>query len=242
LGPCATQTICWECSAGISTNMHRSYPNLTPGSRDIPEYSRTRVSRSLEGVPSDEIVPLGFVPYQEAHMAGVGKRNFDSPDESRTPDKTRSDVVHLGGTTAARLTLEPGWTWAECVKPVAGTERCQHRHVGVVQSGRMRVTHEDGTVLDLGPGEAYVTSAPTTRGLALAILLGCTRDVPAGLASVPPRKKNPGNSGVLIGAPRFELGTSSPPDWRANQAAPRPATPSTVSSGFAPRWAPPSPP
>ena len=26
-----------------------------------------------------------------------------------------------------------------------------------------------------------------------------------------------------IGAPRFELGTSSPPDWRANQAAPRPA-------------------
>jgi hypothetical protein len=26
----------------------------------------------------------------------------------------------------------------------------------------------------------------------------------------------------LVGAPRFELGTSSPPDWRANQAAPRP--------------------
>jgi hypothetical protein len=28
----------------------------------------------------------------------------------------------------------------------------------------------------------------------------------------------------LVGAPRFELGTSSPPDWRANQAAPRPVT------------------
>src|SRR4029450_11563320 len=27
----------------------------------------------------------------------------------------------------------------------------------------------------------------------------------------------------MVGAPRFELGTSSPPDWRANQAAPRPA-------------------
>ena len=27
---------------------------------------------------------------------------------------------------------------------------------------------------------------------------------------------------LLVGAPRFELGTSSPPDWRANQAAPRP--------------------
>jgi hypothetical protein len=89
-------------------------------------------------------------------MAGVEKRSFDSPDESRTPSKTRSDIVHLGGTSAARLTLEPGWTWAECVKPVAGTETCQHRHVGVVHAGVLRITHEDGTVLDLHPGEAYV--------------------------------------------------------------------------------------
>ena len=28
----------------------------------------------------------------------------------------------------------------------------------------------------------------------------------------------------LVGAPRFELGTSCPPDMRANQAAPRPVT------------------
>jgi hypothetical protein len=28
----------------------------------------------------------------------------------------------------------------------------------------------------------------------------------------------------LIGAPGFEPGTSSPPDWHANQAAPRPVT------------------
>ena len=46
-------------------------------------------------------------------MAGVEKRDFDSPDESRTPAKTRSDIVHLGGTTAARLTLEPGWRWSD---------------------------------------------------------------------------------------------------------------------------------
>lgn len=89
-------------------------------------------------------------------MAGVEKRDFDSPDESRTPSKTRSDIVHLGGTTAARLTLEPGWSWAECIKPVAGTESCQLRHIGVGQSGRMRVTHEDGTVVEIGPGDAYV--------------------------------------------------------------------------------------
>jgi uncharacterized cupin superfamily protein len=89
-------------------------------------------------------------------MAGVEKRDFESPDESRNPDKTRVDVVRMGGTTAARFTMEPGWRWSECVKPVAGTDSCQHRHLGVVQSGRMRVTHDDGTVLELAPGDAYV--------------------------------------------------------------------------------------
>jgi hypothetical protein len=89
-------------------------------------------------------------------MAGVEKLNFDAPDESRTPDKTRSDIVHLGATTAARLTLEPGWRWSDCIKPIAGTESCQHRHVGVAQSGRLRVMHDDGTELELNPGDAYV--------------------------------------------------------------------------------------
>jgi hypothetical protein len=89
-------------------------------------------------------------------MAGVEKGSFDSPDELRTPDKTHVAVVHLGGTAAARLTMEPGWSWADCVKPVAGTESCQHRHVGVVQAGRMRVTHDDGTVLELAAGDPYV--------------------------------------------------------------------------------------
>jgi hypothetical protein len=89
-------------------------------------------------------------------MAGVEKIDFDAPDEVRTPEKTRVDVVRKGGTTAGRLTMEPGWTWSECVKPVAGTDSCQHRHIGVVQSGAMRVTHDDGTVLDLRAGDAYV--------------------------------------------------------------------------------------
>jgi hypothetical protein len=68
---------------------------------------------------------------EETAVPGVESRNFDSPDERRTPDKTQVDVVRMGVTTAARMTFEPGWRWSECVKPVAGTERCQARHVGV---------------------------------------------------------------------------------------------------------------
>ena len=89
-------------------------------------------------------------------MAGVEARDFDSPDETRTPNKTQVDVVHLGGTTAARFAFEPGWRWSECIKPVAGTESCQARHVGVVHSGRLAVKHDDGTEAEFGAGAAYV--------------------------------------------------------------------------------------
>src|SRR5436305_2604706 len=89
-------------------------------------------------------------------MAGVEKSDFESPDERRTPDKTQVDVVHLGGTTAARLTLEPGWRWSECVKPVAGTDSCQTPHVGFVASGTIHVVMDDGTERDIQTGEAYV--------------------------------------------------------------------------------------
>jgi hypothetical protein len=89
-------------------------------------------------------------------VPGVETRSFDSPDETRTPDKTKVDVVQLGDTSAARLTLEPGWTWADCIKPVAGTESCQHRHVGVAMSGSMHIAHDDGTETEIGAGQAYL--------------------------------------------------------------------------------------
>lgn len=89
-------------------------------------------------------------------MPGVQSRDFDSPDETRTPEKTKVDIVRMNGTTVGRFAFEPGWRWSDCVKPVAGTESCQARHVGVVQSGRIVVQHEDGTELELGPGDAYI--------------------------------------------------------------------------------------
>jgi hypothetical protein len=88
-------------------------------------------------------------------MASVSARSFDSPDETRTPDKTKVEVVDLGGPKAARLTAQPGWKWSECIKPVVGGDSCQTRHLGVVLSGQMHIVHTDGTEGDIGPGEAY---------------------------------------------------------------------------------------
>jgi hypothetical protein len=89
-------------------------------------------------------------------MAGVQSRDFGSPDETRTPEKTQVDVVRMGATTVGRFAFEPGWRWSDCIKPVAGTESCQARHVGVVHSGRLAVKHEDGTEVEIGAGEAYI--------------------------------------------------------------------------------------
>jgi hypothetical protein len=89
-------------------------------------------------------------------MAGLHVRGFDAPDETRAPDKTKIDVVRMGDTSAGRFTFQPGWKWSECVKPVVGTDSCQVRHIGVAQSGRLHVAHEDGTEGEIAPGDAYV--------------------------------------------------------------------------------------
>jgi hypothetical protein len=89
-------------------------------------------------------------------MAGVVKKGFGAADEVRTPDKTRVEVVDLGGVKAARLELQPGWRWSEVIKPVAGTESCQAHHVGTVLAGTMHVKHDDGTEHDIAAGDAYV--------------------------------------------------------------------------------------
>jgi hypothetical protein len=89
-------------------------------------------------------------------MAGVESRDFDSPDETRTPEKTQVDVVRMGSATVGRFAFEPGWRWSECIKPVVGTDSCEARHVGVVHAGRMAVRHNDGTELEIKAGDAYV--------------------------------------------------------------------------------------
>ena len=88
-------------------------------------------------------------------MTSLSSKSFDEPDEQRTPDKTTVDVVRLGGATVARATFQPGWKWSECIKPVAGTDSCQARHLGTIVSGEMEVRHDDGSTARVGPGDAY---------------------------------------------------------------------------------------
>ena len=82
-------------------------------------------------------------------------KSHDAPDETRTPPKTRVEIVRLEGYTIGRFTFEPGWRWSECVKPVVGTASCQAAHVGYAVSGRIGVRLDDGTELGIGAGQSY---------------------------------------------------------------------------------------
>jgi quercetin dioxygenase-like cupin family protein len=85
-------------------------------------------------------------------MMDVDLRRFDTPDETRTFEKGRFEVVRLGGIEIGRATYEPGWRWSTHVGPGVGVERCTVEHVGLVLSGTATAAFADGRVIELRPG------------------------------------------------------------------------------------------
>ncbi len=84
-------------------------------------------------------------------------KNFDSPDEVRPFEGNgQAKAVELSGHTVLEGTFEPGWKWSQNVKPIAGTDSCQVAHFGYVKSGAMRIHMDDGSDLDVGPGDVFV--------------------------------------------------------------------------------------
>jgi class 3 adenylate cyclase len=83
----------------------------------------------------------------------VHTRNFDEPDEVVELEKVRSEMVSLAGMSFSHDIHEPGWRWAEHVRPHVGTEWCETRHVGYVLGGRLRIRLRDGTEFDCRKGD-----------------------------------------------------------------------------------------
>jgi class 3 adenylate cyclase len=83
------------------------------------------------------------------------RKSFSAPDQVRTFLNGRMDVVTLDEMAIGRFVLRPGWRWSKDVAPITGTRSCQHRHVGYTISGSLEVRMDDGTVLVIGPGDAY---------------------------------------------------------------------------------------
>lgn len=82
-------------------------------------------------------------------------KRFDYPDETRTFEKGRFDVVRLGGMTIGRATYEPGWKWSEHVGRATGESLCMVEHVGMVVSGVAAVHMTDGRHYELAAGDLF---------------------------------------------------------------------------------------
>lgn len=88
-------------------------------------------------------------------MTTLEKKSFDSPDDTKAPDKTLAQTVNFGTVAASRITVQPGWSWSSCIKPMVGGDSCQAGHVGMVLKGSLRVRHDDGTEIVVNAGDAY---------------------------------------------------------------------------------------
>jgi len=86
-------------------------------------------------------------------------KNLNSPEEARTFDKGRLDLVKIGGRVIGRATLQPGWKWSTSVKPLVNTKSCEAPHFQYHVSGTLRVRMDDGTERDLKAGDVSLLSA-----------------------------------------------------------------------------------
>lgn len=92
---------------------------------------------------------------KEAAILPAQKSNVNDPDETKVTPKAKLQLVTVGGFTLGLRTLNPGWRWSTDMQPVAKTASCQIRHIGYILSGRMGFLMDDGTKLEVGPGDAF---------------------------------------------------------------------------------------
>ncbi|MDA4124987.1 MAG: cupin domain-containing protein [Thaumarchaeota archaeon] len=85
----------------------------------------------------------------------AAKKSIRDPDEVKETPKGKLQLVSIGGFTLGLRTLQPGWRWSTSMKPIAKTQSCKIRHVGYVISGRMAFSMDDGTKLEVEPGDVF---------------------------------------------------------------------------------------
>jgi hypothetical protein len=88
-------------------------------------------------------------------MDEVILKTFENPDEVRTFENGKFEIVNIGGLTIGRATYQPNWKWSEHVSPAAGTALCEVEHVGLVIAGRAMAALVVGSQFELTPGSLF---------------------------------------------------------------------------------------
>jgi quercetin dioxygenase-like cupin family protein len=80
-------------------------------------------------------------------------KSTNTPDETRTFEKGKLELVKTGGATIGRAILQPGWRWSTHVKPIVKTKSCEAPHLQYHVSGTLHVLMDDGTEKDCKAGD-----------------------------------------------------------------------------------------
>ena len=89
--------------------------------------------------------------------AKILSKSFNSRDIVMAFEKGIIEIVKLGDVFIGRQTLEPGWSWSKCIKPIVHTDSYQARHTFYIISGRMKVRMDDGsTEIEGRPGDTAI--------------------------------------------------------------------------------------
>lgn len=82
-------------------------------------------------------------------------KRFDTPDEVRTFEKGRFELIHIAGMTLGRATYQPGWKWSVHVGRALNQKMCEVEHVGLVISGRATAAMTDGSIIEMKAGDIF---------------------------------------------------------------------------------------
>lgn len=86
-------------------------------------------------------------------------KHFGAPEEVRTFEKARLELVSTGRGTVGVLTLEPGWRRSVHLKSGANADWFEAPHFQYQISGRLHITMADGTEFETVAGDfSHLTS------------------------------------------------------------------------------------
>jgi TusA-related sulfurtransferase len=144
-----------HASLGDVIELRASEPNIEG---DVKAWAKKSGNKVLEVVREADytrlVVQITKRGKELMQMSAV-KTNLNEPDETKVTPKAKLQLVTMGDFTFGLRTLEPGWRWTTHMRQIAKTETCEIRHIGYVIWGRMGFQMNDGTELDVGPGEAF---------------------------------------------------------------------------------------
>ena len=67
---------------------------------------------------------------------------------SREIGGVRLEVARAGAARVKRMIYPAGFRWSSAMKPIVGTDRCMHAHVGFLARGEIHIEYPDGCVVE----------------------------------------------------------------------------------------------